>query len=127
MRRPAGDADGAGGPSRTGTGLRVLHTVFIDFSKQTFIGMPTPKDPITVLVSFTTECDVNGCVARWKNETENVRNPGAPSHFDYRWTGGRWNTSGEYPYLCNRDDPASAVTSHRSDYLTPAVPPPAPR
>ena len=95
------------------------YNVFIDFSRQTFNGKPTPMDPITVLVQFSTRCDVNGCVMRWHNDTENVRNPNAPSVFEYRWNNDRWETSGEYPYLCDRNNSGSAVKSQRSDYLIP--------
>ncbi|KUI36049.1 hypothetical protein AU197_18405 [Mycobacterium sp. IS-1590] len=96
-----------------------FYDVFIDFSKQTFNGRPTPMNPITFPVELTTQCDVNGCVARWNNEDDQARNPGAPPVYEYRWTGDRWTTSGEYPYLCDRHDPASAVKSTRSDYLIP--------
>ena len=57
-------------------------------------------------VQFTTQCDVNGCVPRWDNKTDHVRNPGAPLVFEYRWNNDRWETSGEYPYFCDRNNPA---------------------
>ena len=95
------------------------YNVFIDFSKQTFNGMPTPMNPITVPVQLTTQCDVNGCVARWDNEADHVRNPGAPLVYEYRWNNDRWETSGEYPYFCDRNNPSSAVKSQRSDYWIP--------
>nr|CRL78603.1 hypothetical protein CPGR_04789 [Mycolicibacterium malmesburyense] len=84
------------------------YNVFIDFSKQTFNGRPTPMTPITVPVELTTQCDVNGCVARWNNEDDHARNSGAPPVYEYRWTGDRWTTSGAYPYFCDHNDPAAA-------------------
>jgi hypothetical protein len=41
--------------------------------------------------------------------------------------GGRWETSGEYPFFCDRNDPSSVVQAIRSDYLVPnpdAIDPP---
>ncbi|MEV0674495.1 hypothetical protein [Mycobacterium sp. NPDC050441] len=95
------------------------YNLFIDFSKQTFNGVPTPMNPITVPVEFTTNCDVNGCVARMDNTDDHARNPGAPVAYEYRWNGNRWDTSGEYPYFCDRSNPTSAVQARRSDYWTP--------
>ncbi|WP_172800169.1 MULTISPECIES: hypothetical protein [unclassified Mycobacterium] len=95
------------------------YDVFIDFSKQTFNGLPTPMNSITVPVPFTTHCDVNGCVVRWDNNDDHARNPGAPLVYEYRWHISRWETSGRYPYFCNRNDPSSAVQAQRSDYLMP--------
>lgn len=95
------------------------YDLFIDFSKQTFNGMPTPMNSITVLAEFTTHCDVNGCVARMDNSDDHARNPGAPLAYEYRWNNGRWETSGEYPYFCDRNDPGSAVMATRSDYWIP--------
>lgn len=95
------------------------YDVFIDFAKQTFNGNPTPMHPITVPVQLSTLCDVGGCVASWDNSGDRVRNPGAPSVFEYRWNNDRWETSGEYPYLCERTNPDSAVQAQRSDYLIP--------
>ena len=95
------------------------YNLFIDFSKQTFNGMPTPMNPITVPVEFTTNCDANGCVARMDNSDDHARNPGAPVAYEYRWNGNRWETSGEYPYFCDRSDPNSAVQARRSDYWIP--------
>jgi len=95
------------------------YNLFIDFSKQTFKGMPTPMHPITVPVPFTTQCDVNGCVVRMDNKDDHARNPGAPVAYEYRWNKDRWETSGPYPYFCNRSDPGSAVTAQRSDYWMP--------
>lgn len=95
------------------------YNLFIDFSKQTFNGMPTPMNPITVPVEFTTNCDANGCVARMDNSDDHARNPGAPVAYDYRWNSNRWETSGEYPYFCDRSDPSSAVQARRSDYWIP--------
>lgn len=95
------------------------YDVFIDFSKQTFNGLPTPMNSITVPVPFTTHCDVNGCVVRWDNKDDHARNPGAPLVYEYRWNNDRWETSGKYPYFCDRNDPSSAVQAQRSDYLMP--------
>lgn len=95
------------------------YNLFIDFSKQTFNGMPTPMNPMTVPVEFTTDCDVDGCVARMDNSDDHARNPGAPVAYEYRWNGNRWETSGEYPYFCDRSDPNSAVQARRSDYWIP--------
>ncbi|GAA2778148.1 hypothetical protein [Mycolicibacterium pallens] len=95
------------------------YNLLIDFSKQTFNGAPTPMNPITVPVPFTTHCDAGGCVATLDNADDYARNPGAPMAYDYRWTGDRWQTSGEYPYFCDRNDPNSVVTAQRSDYWIP--------
>lgn len=95
------------------------YNLFIDFAKQTFNGMPTPMNPITVPIPFTTHCDVNGCVATLDNADDHARNPGAPLAYEYRWNNDRWETSGVYPYFCNRNDPGSAVQAERSDYLIP--------
>src|SRR5690348_14629124 len=111
---PAAHADRAEPPPLYG-----FYNAFIDFSKQTFNGVPTPMDSINFPVELTTQCDVNGCVARWDNSGDHVRNPAAPPVFEYRWNNGRWETNEEYPYLCERTNPNSAVTSQRSDYLIP--------
>jgi len=95
------------------------YDLFIDFSQQTFNGMPTPMNPITVPVPFTTQCDASGCVARMDNRDDHARNPGAPVEYEYRWNNDRWETSGEYPYFCDRNDPGSAVMARRSDYWIP--------
>jgi len=95
------------------------YNLFIDFSKQTFNGAPTPMNPITVPVKFTTQCDVNGCVMRMDNKDDHVRNPGAPLAYEYGWNNDRWETSGEYPYYCDRNDPNSVVKAQRSDYWIP--------
>ena len=55
---PVAHADRAEPPPLYG-----YYNVFIDFSKQTFNGMPTPMESKTFPVLFTTHCDVNGCVA----------------------------------------------------------------
>ena len=96
-----------------------FYNVFIDFSKQTFNGIPTPMNSVTYPTEFTTQCDVNGCIARMDNRDDQARNPGAPEEFEYRWNDDRWETSGEQPYLCNRTDANSAVPSRRSDYWMP--------
>ncbi|MFV8163447.1 hypothetical protein ACNQVK_15365 [Mycobacterium sp. 134] len=111
---PTAHADRAGPPPLYG-----YYNLLIDFSKQTFNGMPTPMNPITVPVEFTTKCDVNGCVARMDNTDDHARNPGAPVAYEYRWNTDRWETSGEYPYFCDRNDPNSAVQAQRSDYWMP--------
>ncbi|OCB46554.1 hypothetical protein A5721_12690 [Mycobacterium vulneris] len=96
-----------------------FYDLFIDFSKQTFNGTPTPMKSITVPVEFTTQCDVNGCVARMDNSDDHARNPGAPESYEYRWNNARWETGGQYPYFCDRNDPGSAVQAQRSDYWVP--------
>jgi hypothetical protein len=95
------------------------YNVFVDFAKQTFNGAPTPMEAKTFLVEYTANCDVNGCVVSMDNSDDLARNPGAPGVFEYRWNNGRWETSGDYPYLCERMNPDSAVKSVRSDYLIP--------
>jgi hypothetical protein len=95
------------------------YNLTIDFSQQTFNGVPTPMNPITVPVEFTTQCDVNGCVVHMDNTDDHARNPGAPIAYEYRWNNDRWETSGEYPYFCDRSNPSSAVTGQRSDYWIP--------
>ena len=111
---PAAQADRVEPPPLYG-----YYNLFIDFSKQTFNGRPTPADPITVPVPFTTHCDVDGCVARMDNSDDHVRNPSAPLSYEYRWNNSRWETSGQYPYFCERNDPDSAVMAMRSDFLIP--------
>jgi hypothetical protein len=111
---PVAHADRAEPPPLYG-----YYNLFIDFSQQTFNGMPTPMNPITVPVPFTTQCDVTGCVARMDNKDDHARNPGAPLAYEYRWNDDRWETSGEYPYFCDRNNPNSVVTAQRSDYWIP--------
>lgn len=95
------------------------YDVFVDFSRQTFNGVPTPMPAKTFLVQYSAGCDVNGCVVSMDNSDDLARNPGAPVVFEYRWNNGRWETSGDYPFLCDRMNPDSAVASVRSDYLIP--------
>lgn len=95
------------------------YNVFVDFSRQTFNGAPTPMEAKTFVVEFATHCDANGCVVRMDNSGDSARNPGAPAAFEYRWINGRWETRGPYPYLCERMNPNSAVRSVRADYLIP--------
>jgi len=96
-----------------------LYNVFVDFSKQTFSGVPTRMESKTFAVLFTTHCDRDGCLVRMDNSGDTARNPGAPATFEYRWNSGRWETRGPYPYLCERMNPDSAVKSVRADYLIP--------
>lgn len=95
------------------------YDVHIDFAHQSFNGVPTPMNPVAFPTEFSTHCDVNGCVARMDNSDDQARNPAAPAAFEYRWDSGRWETSGPYPYFCDRTDPASAVPSTRSDHWIP--------
>jgi hypothetical protein len=95
------------------------YNLSIDFSKQTFNGMPTPMDSKTFPAGFTTDCDASGCVGHMDNTDDHARNPGAPVSYEYRWNTDRWETSGRYPYFCDRSDPNSAVTAQRSDYWIP--------
>ncbi|AMO62726.1 PknF protein [Mycolicibacterium phlei] len=95
------------------------YDVFVDFARQTFNGAPTPMESKSYPVSFTTHCDGNGCIARMDNSDDQARNPGAPTEYEYRWRGDRWQTSGEQPYLCSRTDAGTAVPSLRSDYWIP--------
>ncbi|PRC51056.1 hypothetical protein C6A85_66130, partial [Mycobacterium sp. ITM-2017-0098] len=39
-----------------------FYNVVIDFSRQTFNGVPTPMSSVSYPTEFTTQCDVNGCV-----------------------------------------------------------------
>jgi hypothetical protein len=111
---PVAHADRAAPPLLFG-----FYNVFVDFSKQTFNGMPTPMDSKTFLVEYTAHCDVSGCVVSMDNSDDLTRDPGAPPAFEYRWENDRWETSSDYPYLCERMNPDSAVKSVRSDYLIP--------
>jgi hypothetical protein len=108
---PVASADRAEPPPLYGN-----YNLFLDFSKQTFNGMPTPMNAITVPADFTTQCGANGCVATMDNKDDHARNPGAPLAYEYRWNVDRWETSGRYPYFCDRNDPHSAVQAERSDY-----------
>lgn len=96
-----------------------FYDVHVDFSKQTFNGVPTPMESKTFPVEFGTHCDVTGCVMRMDNSGDQARNPAAPLEYEYQWHDGRWETSGEQAYLCTRTDAASAVPSTRSDYWIP--------
>lgn len=96
-----------------------FYNLSIDFSKQTFNGVPTPMNPITFPTEFTTHCDMLGCVARMDNSDDHARNPGAPVQFEYLWHNDRWETSGQYPYFCDRDNPDSVVSAQRSDFWIP--------
>lgn len=111
---PVAHADRAEPPPLYG-----YYNLSIDFSQQTFNGTPTPMDSKAFPVSFVTHCDANGCVATMDNSDDHVRNPAAPMSYDYRWNGSRWETSGEYPYFCDRNDPKSSVPAARSDYWIP--------
>jgi hypothetical protein len=93
--------------------------IVIDFSKQTFNGMPTPMDPISVPVQFTTQCDVTGCVPVWDNGADHARNPAAPwfSRTDGIATVGKRAVS--IPTFAIATTPSSAVKATRSDYLIP--------
>ena len=95
------------------------YNVSVDFAQQTFNGAPTPMQSKTFLVEYTANCDVNGCVVTMDNSDDLSRDPGAPAVFEYRWNNDRWETSSDYPYLCERMNPDSAVQSVRSDYLIP--------
>jgi hypothetical protein len=99
--------------------LNGAYDLSVDFSKQTFNGAPTPMDSKTFVVDFTTRCDANGCVVRMDNSGDLARNPAAPAFFEYRWRNDRWETSGAYPYFCDRMNPNSAVKSTRADFLIP--------
>jgi hypothetical protein len=112
---PVANADRAEPPPVYG-----YYNVSVDFSKQTFNGAPTPMEAKTFLVGYTTHCDVSGCVVSMDNSDDLARNPGAPPVFEYSWNNDRWETSGDYPYLCERMNPDSAVPSVRSDYLIPS-------
>lgn len=111
---PVAHADRAEPPPLYG-----YYNLSIDFANQTFNGMPTPMESKTFPVLFTTNCDVNGCVVRMDNADDHARNPGAPVAYEYRWNVDRWETSGAYPYFCDRNDPHSAVDAQRSDYWIP--------
>ena len=95
------------------------YNAFLDHSRQTFNGQPAFADPATQLGLFTTDCDVNGCVARWLRETAISQDPDAPAQFDYRWNGDRWESAGEYPFYCNPDGSGGTVVTQRSDWLKP--------
>lgn len=95
------------------------YKVFVDFSKQTFNSVPTPMDSRTFVVEFSSRYDAKGCLVSMDNSGDVARNPGAPAVFEYRWNDGRWETSGDHPYLCERMNPNGAVKSVRADYLMP--------
>lgn len=96
------------------------YNVTVDFAKQTFNGTPTPMESKTFLVLYTASCDVNGCVVHMDNSDDLKRDPGAPPVFEYRWNNDRGETrDADFPYLCERMNPDSAVSSVRSDYLIP--------
>ncbi len=92
------------------------YDTFLDHSRQTFEGRPDTSDPATQAASFRTVCDAAGCLAQWLRLTELEENPNAPALFDYRWSGDRWESSGDYPFHCNDGSP---VTAFRADFLRP--------
>lgn len=93
-----------------------IYDTYLDHSKQTFNGQPDVSKPSTQTASFTTNCDVSGCVAHWQLLTKLTGNANAPTLFDYHWVNGRWESSGEYPFHCND---GSKVTTIRSDFIKP--------
>jgi hypothetical protein len=95
------------------------YNALLDHSRQTFNGMPTPSDAAVQLGSFTTHCDVNGCVVHWLRETQLAENPNAPALYDYTWNNDRWESSGDYPYHCDPTGASGTVTAFRSDFLMP--------
>ncbi len=95
------------------------YDMFVDFDRQTFNDAPTPMPAKTFPVQYTARCDAAGCVVTMDNSDDLARNPRAPASFDYRWNTDRWETSGDYPFFCDRTNPDSAVPSVRSDYLIP--------
>ena len=92
------------------------YDTFLDHSRQTFNGQPDFSDPSVQAASFTTTCVASGCVAHWLRLTALTENPNAPALFDYQWVNDGWESAGEYPFHC---DDGSAITSTRSDSLTP--------
>jgi hypothetical protein len=93
------------------------YDTYLDHSRQTFNGRPDISDLSTQAASFRTVCDVGGCVAHWLRLTELQENPNAPALFDYRWSGDRWESSGDYPFHCGPG--GTAVNAVRSDFLRP--------
>jgi hypothetical protein len=69
-------------------------------------------DSKTFPVEYTTRCDANGCVIVMDNSGDLAR-----GSFRVPMQNGRWETSGPYPYFCDRMNPNSAVKSLRADYL----------
>jgi len=84
-----------------------FYDVHVDFAQQTFNGMPDADGVEDLPRRVQHHCDVFGCVMRMDNSGDVVRNPAAPLEYEYRWNTGRWETSGEQPYLCQRTDPDS--------------------
>ena len=95
------------------------YDAFIDHTRQTFNGAPTPSEPSTQLGVFTTRCDTDGCVVEWLRETEIVQNPGAARLYEYRWNNNRWESSGEYQFHCGADGQGGTTPAFRTDFLTP--------
>ena len=95
------------------------YNAFLDHQSQTFNGMPTPSDSATQLGSFTTRCDVGGCVVHWLRETQLSENPNAPALYDYTWNNDRWESSSEYPFHCDPAGASGTVNALRSDFLKP--------
>ncbi|MDQ1321805.1 MAG: hypothetical protein QG655_3050 [Actinomycetota bacterium] len=92
------------------------YSVFIDHGRQTFNGRPAASPPDTQYGQFSTNCDVNGCVAHWYRLTELAQNPNAPAMYDYTWNNDRWESTSDYPFHCDRGGTAPSV---RSDFLAP--------
>lgn len=90
------------------------YNMYLDRSKQTFNGHPVATNrPLQQVESFTTYCDVSGCVAHSLNK----RPP--PAFFDYRWTKGHWESvPGQQRQflLCND---GSKVDSVKFDVINP--------
>jgi hypothetical protein len=95
------------------------YNAFLDHAHQTFNGMPTPSDSATQLGSFTTHCDVTGCVVHWLRETQLAENPNAPALYDYTWNNDRWESSSDYPFHCDSTGASGTVNAFRSDVLQP--------
>jgi hypothetical protein len=95
------------------------YNAYIDRTKLTFNGTPTPMDPSDMLGLFTTNCDVKGCVMTWLRETAIVQNPTATDVYTYTWNNGRWESSSDYPYFCDTAGANGTVPSRRSDFLVP--------
>ena len=93
-----------------------FYNTFLDHSRQTFNGRLEASEPSVQGASFTTSCTTGGCTAHWLRTTELAENPNAPSLFDYHWSIGRWESSGDYPFHC---DNGGTVTAFRSDFLVP--------
>jgi hypothetical protein len=71
--------------------------------RQTFNGAPSPAIPFASEVSFTTTCDLDGCIAHSSLSARDVP-------FDFHWNGTSWETAQRIQWTCEGDPAPATVT-----------------